>query len=220
MEPTAGYRDAPAVGTSPVAHNHVATLPPDVETLPVYQFPALALLVVAVNYVLPMVAGMPFRGLAWRPNLEDGRLNSCGMAPADRSGLAWHYAQEQFRRLVSRVLHCGVLPHARRHAFPARSRYRPHGPPPCPPGFSPDQRAKPRDEVPQLGRRDWYVGESDRRDPSLLTDHHYLNLATFRKRSVPGSTPARVVVGCSLTWCRATLGRDPAPTVGAQRMET
>jgi hypothetical protein len=35
-----------------------------------YQFPELALLVVAVNYTLPMVGWMWLRGMAWRPNLE------------------------------------------------------------------------------------------------------------------------------------------------------
>ncbi|HEX6292891.1 MAG TPA: hypothetical protein VFZ66_27155 [Herpetosiphonaceae bacterium] len=35
-----------------------------------HQFPEVALLIVAFNYALPMVAWMRFRGMAWRPNLE------------------------------------------------------------------------------------------------------------------------------------------------------
>jgi hypothetical protein len=34
------------------------------------QSPELALLVIAVNYALPMAAWMRFRGMAWRPTLE------------------------------------------------------------------------------------------------------------------------------------------------------
>ena len=51
------------------------------------QFPALALLVIAFNYSLPMAAWMRFRGMAWRPTLEmSGTTIGLGVLLI---GLAW-----------------------------------------------------------------------------------------------------------------------------------